>query len=83
MDAKENDLQMEEDDLKDQGGRGPSKSKLAQSDELELQTIGFEDVNDLDDLLEESDTMDPEENARKAKALAEQKKAEEEKKQKE
>lgn len=50
---------------------------------MELQTIGFEDVNDLDDLLEESDTMDPEENARKAHALAEQKKAEEQKKQKE
>jgi len=38
---------------------------------MELQTIGFSDVNDLDDLLQESETMDPEENARKAKALAE------------
>jgi hypothetical protein len=63
---------MFEEDMKDQGGKGPSKSKLAQADEMELQTIGFEDVND---------TMDPEENARKAHALAEQKKAEEEKKQ--
>jgi hypothetical protein len=42
---------MFEEDMKDQGGKGPSKSKLAQADEMELQTIGFEDVNDLDDLL--------------------------------
>lgn len=44
---------------------------------MELQTIGFGDVNDLDDLLQESETMDPEENARKAQALAEKKKEQE------
>jgi|SaaInl85LU_5_DNA_1037374.scaffolds.fasta_scaffold202735_2 hypothetical protein len=49
---------------------------------MELQTIGFEDVGDLDDLAKESETMDPEDLERKAKALAQKKKLEAEQKKK-
>ena len=49
---------------------------------MELQTIGFEDVGDLDDLAKESETMDPEDLERKAKAAAQKKKLMEEQKKK-
>jgi hypothetical protein len=55
---------------------------MVQGGDMELQTIGFEDVGDLDDLLKESATMDPEDMERKAKALAQKKKLDEEQKKK-
>jgi hypothetical protein len=48
----------------------PQSKSLVQGGDMELQTIGFEDVGDLDDLAKESETMDPEDMERKAKALA-------------
>lgn len=45
---------------------------------MELQTIDFTDVGDLDDLAKEAETMDPEDMERKAKALAQKKRLEEE-----
>lgn len=54
----------------------PTSKSLVQGGDMELQTIGFEDVGDLDDLLQESATMDPEDMERKAKALEQKKKLE-------
>ena len=60
----------------------PQSKSLVQGGDMELQTIGFEDVGDLDDLAKESETMDPEDMERKAKALAQKKKLEAEQKKK-
>jgi hypothetical protein len=43
---------------------------MVQGGDMELQTIDFCDVGDLDDLAEEAKTMDPEDLERKAKAAA-------------
>jgi hypothetical protein len=48
----------------------PQAGSLVQGGDMELQTIDFCDVGDLDDLAKEAETMDPEDMERKAKALA-------------
>ena len=55
---------------------------LVQGKDMELQTIDFTDVGDLDDLAKEAETMDPEDMERKAKALEARKKLEAEQKKK-